>query len=205
MKTQCGECESQPCRTGGLVNEDFCPLHSYPDVFQAAEEIYRTDPGTEKLARNADLVEHKGYIQWPRLKEIIEFSKNMGYRRLVVAFCPDLWFEAKKTVAILQKQGFDLKSVVCRMPSAEIDRTDAPRPYDLSCFADNSQTAAPDLIIMLGLCIAAEAAFSNEKSIPKTVFIARDRVTYNNPAVRIYRSRSWRGWSVDHYLSKKTD
>lgn len=112
---QCVSCFQQLCVGGGFQEKNYCPKNVYPEVYVDAEAAYATDVETRNMARNAAIIESRGYIVWPRLKDIIEFAKAMKYARLTVFFCPDLWTEAKKTCRILAENGFTVSSRVCRV------------------------------------------------------------------------------------------
>ena len=111
---QCASCFQQLCVGGGFQKKNFCPKNVYPEVYVAAEAEYATDTETREMAKNAAIMESRGYIAWPRLKDIIEFAKAMKYARLTVFFCPDLWREAKRACRIFVENGFTVSSRVCR-------------------------------------------------------------------------------------------
>lgn len=104
------------------------------------------------MAKNAAIMESKGYIVWPRLKDIIEFAKAMKFVELAVIFCPDLWKETKRACRILVKNEFIVSSRVCRMSK------ESPKmPVDL---IDDIMNIGPDFVINCGLCFAQEAQLS---------------------------------------------
>jgi len=77
------------------------------DVLEKARKLYEK-PVERKLAANAGIVEATGYLQWPRLKDTIEFDKLMGYKKLGIAFCIGLQKEASILSKILEKYGFEV-------------------------------------------------------------------------------------------------
>jgi uncharacterized metal-binding protein len=59
----------------------------------------------------------------PRIQEVCEFAKRMGYEKLGLIFCVGLRKEAEITSKILKAQGFKVVSVVCkagRIPKEEL-------------------------------------------------------------------------------------
>jgi len=112
-KSHCGSCLDRVCISGGKMDTDYCPMNIHPEVFERAESIYKEDPQTRRMAKHAAMVETSGYIRWPRLRDIIAFSRWMDYQRLAVVFCPDLWSQAHKTVRILKEHAFSVSSRVC--------------------------------------------------------------------------------------------
>ena len=75
----------------------FCSTKLYPEAIEKAVAEY-AKPDIHQFARNASLQEAECYIDRaatphykfpvkPRVQEIIEFSRKMGYKKLGVAFC----------------------------------------------------------------------------------------------------------------------
>lgn len=190
---QCASCFQQLCVGGGFQKKNFCPKNVYPEVYVAAEAEYATDAETREMAKNAAIMESRGYIAWPRLKDIIEFAKAMKYARLTVFFCPDLWREAKRACRIFVENGFTVSSRVCR--------TCRESPLMPDGFIDDIMHTNPDFVINAGLCFAQEAQIS-KNDIPATTFIARDGALNNYPAAAIYCSDYWKDWAEDVYRKK---
>jgi uncharacterized metal-binding protein len=61
----------------------------------------------QEMAYHAALVEAEGYGRWPRIREIGEFSKRVGFRRLGIAHCPDTLREAQLAGSYLATRGLD--------------------------------------------------------------------------------------------------
>jgi len=191
---QCASCFQQLCVGGGFQKKNFCPRNVYPEVYVEAEAAYADDVETRNMAKNAAIMESRGYIAWPRLKDIIEFAKAMEYTRLTVFFCPDLWKEAKRACRILVENGYTVSSQVCR-----VSQGSPQMPGD---FIGDIIRTKPDFVINAGLCLAQEAQISKIKNIPSTTFIARDGALNNYPALAIYRSNYWKDWAEDVYRKK---
>ena len=191
---QCASCFQQLCVGGGFQEKNFCPKNVYPEVYAAAEAEYAADAETREMAKNAAIMESKGYIVWPRLKDIIEFAKAMKYARLTVFFCPDLWREAKRACRIFSENEFIVSSRVCKACKEN------PRvPAD---FIDDIMETKPDFVINAGVCLAMEAQISKFQNLPATTFIARDSALNNYPAAAIYCSSYWKDWAEDVYRKK---
>lgn len=193
-ETQCASCFQQLCVGGGFQKKPFCPTNIYPEVYPVATAAYDEDAETRKMARNAAITEARGYIAWPRLKDIIEFARAMEYARLTVFFCPDLWKEAKRACRILVENGFTVSSRVCRLSASP-----PQMPADL---IDDIMQTKPDFIINAGLCFAQEAQISTIQNLPATTFIAKDGALNNYPAAAIYCSDDWKDWAEDVYRKK---
>jgi uncharacterized metal-binding protein len=191
---QCSSCFKQLCVGGGSQEEDFCPVSRYPEIFDEAKRTYAEDSQTRLMAKTAAMMESKGYIVWPRLKDVIEFSKNMKCEKMAVLFCPDLWKETKKACTIFSEHGFGVSSRVCG-----IGKSNPQTPDE---FMSEINDGNPDIIINAGLCIPFEAQVLRLSKVPVSTFIARDKKLNNYPALAVYSSDEWRDWSKEVYREK---
>ena len=69
---QCASCFQQKCVGNSKQETDYCPINTRPDIYEQAEEVYRQDAETRRMSRESGIVESKGYMVFPRLKDIIE-------------------------------------------------------------------------------------------------------------------------------------
>lgn len=195
MKTaQCASCFEQLCVGGGKQGKDFCPVRLYPETYKEAKRIYTEDRETRLMAKNAAVMESRGYIVWPRLKDIIEFSRSMNFREIAVLFCPDLWREAQKTCSILSENGFTVASRVCGIGKSN--------PQGPDEYAGEVNALSFDLVVNGGLCLPFETRVVNLLTNPVSTFIARDGKLNNHPASAVYFSDKWRDWAKEVYCDK---
>ncbi len=188
---QCVSCFHQLCVGNSNQDTEQCPMNTRPQIYRDAREVYRSDPQTRRMSRESGIVESRGYMVWPRLKDIIEYSRGMGFEEVCLLFCPDVWREAKKTGRILEEQGFSVRSRVCGVGKST--------PQSPEAFAKELDASAPDVVINAGLCVAFEAEVSKASSSPLTSFIARDKPLKNYPASAIYTSSKWRDFAKEVY------
>lgn len=191
---QCASCFEQLCVGGTKQTKDYCPAHLYPEVYEDAKRIYTEDTETRFMAKNAAVMESRGYIVWPRLKDIIEFSKSMKCNKIAVPFCPDMWREAKKTCRILSENGFTVASRVCG-----IGKSNPQTPDE---YAAELNALSPDIVVNSGLCAPFESRVVELSNVPITTFIARDKKLNNYPALSVYLSDKWRDWAKEVYRDK---
>jgi len=141
----------------------------------------------------------------PRIQEICEFARKMGYTRLGLVFCIGLYREAEVVARILQNQGFETVSVVCKVgsiPKEEIGVKDSEKifigQYESMCNpilqAGIVNEAKTDFNILLGLCVGHDSLFFKYAEAPATVLAVKDRVTGHNPVASIYLSRNYYSW-----------
>ena len=132
---ECAECAAKKrvCALPEGGAPGSCPTISHTVAIDSAVAEY-ADPDTKEFARMASIQEGECYINRhdqpyvrhpvkPRVQEIVEFAKKMGYRKVGIAFCSGLHGEARALSAILHAQGFQVASVACkvgRIPKEQI-------------------------------------------------------------------------------------
>jgi uncharacterized metal-binding protein len=138
----------------------------------------------------------------PRIQEIIEFARKMDFRRLGIVFCEGLRREAAAVAGILEKQGFEVVSAVCKVGGVlkeEIGLRDEEKieigteetmchPIAQAVVMNHSET---ELNILIGLCVGHDALFFKHAKAYTTVLAAKDRVTGHNPLAAIYTLGSY--------------
>ena len=176
-------------------------MQSYAQVYEEAGHAYQGADG--HLACLAAKVEAAGYGVWPRLREIMEFSRMAGFTRLGLAFCVGLRREALQVTKILEDNGLTVISVICKTgakPKEELGLRDDekvhPGQFEAMCNpiaqAMLLNTEKPDLNILLGLCVGHDTLFIKYSDAPITVLAVKDRVTGHNPLAAIYASHYFR-------------
>jgi uncharacterized metal-binding protein len=127
------------------------------------------------IAYGASLVEAEGYCRWSRLREIAEFSKKMGIRRLGIAYCKDMGREAQLTGDRLSN--FDLDIIL---------------PIEGDCDpqgqADHFQEEGTELNVLCGLCVGHDSIFIRSSRAPVTSLVVRDTRLQHNPVASLYTS-----------------
>ena len=176
MAVHCAACGSLVCRGGNRENgPEPCPMHG---DFPALGDLYR-DPVSLELLRNAALVEARGYGRWNRLREILELSHLMGFRKLGLACETDMIPVAERVSELLAASGLE---PVLPPPQERGDPLIQARFF---------RRAPTDLNVVAGLSVAAEALFLKASEAPTTVLVARDQRLGHNSAAALYLSRSY--------------
>ncbi|AGK60894.1 Uncharacterized metal-binding protein conserved in archaea [Archaeoglobus sulfaticallidus PM70-1] len=195
----CAKCDSYACYFGGKRPEN-CPM-DLMDVYDEALAQY--DGFEREIAVNAGKVEAEGYLNWCRIKEIAEFAKRCGFRKLGLAFCIGLRREARETVSILEKYGFEVFSVVCKTGAIDkevigLKREDkiSKKDFEAMCNpiaqAEILNRLETDLNIILGLCVGHDTLFIMHSKAPVTCFAVKDRVLAHNPLGAVYARHYFR-------------
>ncbi len=209
--TKCAIAE-KICRSESGKGPVWCPTKKESESLNEAFEEYG-DEDVKQFARMACIQEGSCYVRRDakpfvviptksRLEELIEFSKRMGYKRLGMAFCGGLTYEASILSEILEKQGFEVVAVSCKVggvPKERIGVRDEEKvrigQFESMCNpitqAKILNKAKTDFNIMLGLCIGHDSLFLKYIKGLTTVFAVKDRVTGHNPMATLYTSRSY--------------
>jgi uncharacterized metal-binding protein len=215
MKTrpECAKCGKIACYIGSLeATPDNCPMRTETEAIERATEKYG-DPQTKEFARLASVQEFEGYMNLPegktprnpRVEEVVQFARKIGYKRLGIAFCIGLRREARTMTEILENRGFEVVSVCCKAGGAlkeDIGVTAeqkivGPNIPEAMCNpiaqAEILNAEETDFNIAIGLCVGHDSLFFKHADAPTTVLIAKDRVFGHNPAVGLYLADSYYG------------
>ena len=197
----CASCTIEACRSGQLDKlPKNCPMRD-PAFFDSVLEEYFQPENHDFFVASA-ATEAIGYCRWPRLREVVEFSRRMGYTRLGLAFCAGLHREAEVVDRVLRRNGFQVASVICKTGSIPKDQVGVPpeyrvRPgtYEVMCNpiaqAELLNRAETQFNICLGLCVGHDSLFYRYSQAPVTTLVAKDRATGNNPVAAIYCADSY--------------
>ena len=212
----CASCDipinKRVCIIEDGVGSKGCPTLTREQILREAQKEYE-DPEVREFARQASIQEAEGYTVWdqhpdiklpikPRIVEICEFAKKMGYKRLGLAFCGGLRKEVKIVEEILEAHEFEVVSVICkagRTPKKAIGIRDEETVFK---GADESMCnpiyqaklfnhEKTQFNILVGLCVGHDSLFFKYAEAPTTVLAAKDRVTGHNPLVAVYLHDSY--------------
>ena len=196
--SNCAYCTVQACYKGEFEHlPGFCPMKNLADVVeQAREEMFNNEISRE-LATRASMVEAEGYMRWPRLREIMEYSRKLGIKRIGIAFCIGLRREANYASQALENAGFEVYSVCCKVGG--INKLDLGIPKEFTLRKGDYEAICnpigqamilnaleTELNVVIGLCVGHDSLFYRYSKAPVVTLIAKDRVTRHNPAAVLY-------------------
>jgi uncharacterized metal-binding protein len=218
LSAKCAKCPGTVCTPSIKTNEefildkapDFCPMKQKPEILEKALHEY-DKPDVKEFARLSSIQEFECYenlpegrrTKNPRILELIEFANKCGYKKLGIAFCVGLAYEARLLTEILENKGFEVVSVRCKVgaiPKEKIgirpeEKIAGPEKWESMCNpiaqAEVLNSENVDLAIMLGLCIGHDTLFIKYCRAPMTVIAVKDRVTGHNPLAALYLSNSY--------------
>ncbi len=209
----CARCPRPVCNsTAPEEGPANCPRHVMPDVIKKATEQCFS-PEFRDFALQASRQEGSGYLRLPhapdgpspvksRLEEIMEFAGRMGYRRLGVAYCGGVQFEASLLVPIIENRGFEVVSVQCKcgsVPKEQLGLEDSekvsPGSFEAMCHpiaqAEILNAHQTEFNILVCLCVGHDSLFLKHSQALCTVLAAKDRVYGHAPLMAVYQSKSY--------------
>ena len=195
----CVDCGTQNCKYKDRTFPDFCPTtHLKEEVRLWAAERYSEGNNRQIMIASAE-VEYEGYCRWTRVQEIMEFAQKINARRIGIANCIGLINEARIFARILQANGFEAYSVICKVAGqakssvgipAECENIGAAmcNPILQARLLNEAKT---DLNVVIGLCVGHDSLFYRYSDAYVTTLVTKDRVTGNNPAAALYTAQSY--------------
>ncbi len=215
-KPHCAKCgvpdQEKICLTSKGRGPEFCPTLYNREAWEEAKKLL-SDSDIREFARQASIQEAECYINRdkkpfvahpvkPRLQEIIEFAGKMKYKRLGFVFCDGLRREAASVTRVLENQGFEVVSVVCKVggvPKEEIGISQEQKiqigEEETMCNplaqAEVLNRASTDFNILMGLCVGHDSLFLKHAEAYTTVLAVKDRVLGHNPLAAVYTLGSY--------------
>lgn len=195
----CKECRAYLCheKPGGKLPAD-CPGADQPLQAEALARS-RQEPDYS-LLRAAAQVEAEGYCRWTRLEETMDFARKLGLNKLGIAFCYGLRKEATLLRGVLEKNGFEVVTAICKNGGIAKSALDLSRDFQIRVDEEHETMCNPigqalvlnqaktGLNIVVGLCVGHDSVFLRHSEAPATVLIVKDRVLCHNPVGALYQA-----------------
>lgn len=201
MYYTCGSCTVHGCQSGDFEKlPKNCPIRNTP-LMEAAFAKY-SEEENHKFYLESSKIEATGYGRWPRVREITEFCKAMGYQKLGVAFCGGLKEEGRIACEIFRAHGFTVVSAICKaggVPKEQVGLGEEdkvhPGQFEPMCnpiaqamLLNEQQT---EFNIVIGLCVGHDSLFYKYAQAPTTTLVTKDRALAHNPAGALYCAHSY--------------
>ena len=198
----CAKCFQRGCTKQDMTKTlPDCPSKD-EQMKEQAKQLYN-EPANRRIAYCAALTEAGGYCQDTRLVEIIKFLHRGGYHKIGIAFCTGLFKETQEVDNILEYNGFEVVSIICKNGSITKDflgitdeqavrgscKTETMcNPIGQALFLNQQKT---DFNLMLGLCVGHDTLFIKYSDAPITALAVKDRVTGHNPLAPVYLAQGY--------------
>ena len=207
MNVSCMECEIYKCRYPGVKEPwpEKCPRKHYAGILKNTMEKHRRDPHVRKVNVACEETMRRGYdpgesvYTWPRVRELIEYARVLGYKKIGIAGCIGLIDESKTLGKILTDAGFQVSLVNCmaggitRSSVGLKERKEASSPFVCNPLfqAEVLNKVDTDLNVMVGLCLGHDILFIKNSKADVTPLIVKDRITGHNPVAALYTSKTY--------------
>ncbi len=210
--SSCANCffDDKLCKSINGRGLNDCPTKENKKEIEAAMIKYEQNE-YKRFSREAARQEGAGYNHdadgeeyacKTRLQETVEFCRRMNYKKLGLVFCLGLQREASILNGILESNGFEVTSVVCKVGNTskedfgiEKESKINPEKYESMCNpigqAEICNAEHTEFNIVLGLCVGHDSLFLKNSSALCTVFAVKDRALAHNPLGAIYTSHSY--------------
>lgn len=211
QRTECARCSKIVCESAKTEPAlPACPITRKPEVLEEGlAKSLRAD--LKEFACQAAIQQFDSSLCLPegriprntRIEETIQFAKKMHYKRLGLAFCSALRNESMLVDRILQRHGFEVVSVCCKVGRVSKDvigikdqyKLGAPGSYEVMCNpvtqAEIMNDEGTEFNIVIGLCVGHDSLFLKHADAMSTVLIAKDKVLGHNPAAALRLSGSY--------------
>ncbi|HIW77012.1 MULTISPECIES: DUF1847 domain-containing protein [Gordonibacter] len=133
-----------------------------------------------------------------RVQETMEFAHRIGAHRIGIATCTMLVEESRTLRKLLERAGFEVFGIACKVESNHRDDLDLVledgkrgavlcNPLMQARLLEEEHT---DLNIVMGLCVGHDTLFYRYSHAPVTTLVTKDHITGNNACAGLYASKS---------------
>jgi len=212
IEPKCAQCKTKLCIVGvkdESLLPSYCPILNHKDLIVEVKEKYKDKELNnffqhaamrEKECYDGKAIREEGRIVplRPRIREIAEFAKKIGAKKIGLAFCSGLVDEARRVNTILEKHDLEICSAICSCGA--LDKTDVglteehkiqdPKEYEATCNpllqAELLNKAGTDFNVIVGLCVGHDMLFTKYSKAPVTTLIVKDRLLGHNPVISLF-------------------
>jgi uncharacterized metal-binding protein len=182
----CDVCTTYTCYKDDTMDNApaFCVTKNNNEVLKETFSRYKSGVNNV-VAKAVYRVSRKSNRRWTRIRVTIEFAKEIKAKKIGVAFCIGLRYEAKKLCEILRAHDFQVVSVCCQVGGSRRLEGEVTETGPLLCNplaqVEILNRAKTDLNITVGLCVGDDALFMKYSDALATTLISKDKVLCHNP------------------------
>ncbi len=175
VEVHCLQCAEKACMEGKA-----CPLAPF-----AAVPIM--EPLKLQMAEVAADVSAAEGPKLCRVAEVVHFALGMGYKRIGVAFCVEMFQEAEILCGVLSRF-FEVVPVCCRIGAAPPGEAAGERGSccNVAGQAEVLNRRNTHLNVMVGLCVGCDILFAGKSAAPATTLFVKDKSLANNPVGALF-------------------
>ena len=186
---KCALCKVRACENEMNNAPSGCP--GLGEISEA-NEGYLCDENYELSRVSSVVAAQSGKT---RIEEIMEFSRQNGFKKIGLVFCTSMSAEAEIIDKIFSHNGFQTESVLCKVGSLSkeligLEKTKMPMCNPIAQ-ADVLNKIETDLNVIVGLCVGHDILFTKYSKAPVTVLAVKDRVLAHNPLGAVYLANTF--------------
>ena len=178
---KCATCANKECYGG---------KDCVGDAERIKEKILASDD--YELWEKASRIESEHYMELNRLEETIRLARDMGFKKVGIAFCVGLAREAEVLHKILSRD-FQVISVCCKVCGINKEELGTSSivegRYEAICNpfaqAELLDGEGSEMNVIVGLCVGHDMLFTKHSKAPVTTLVTKDRVLGHNPVVSL--------------------
>ncbi len=179
VKMDCTKCNTKSCRT-----TESC--HSQKFDADGLIQKYRLPDNQKIVQAAANLVNNGRAGTLSRLQEVIEFSKEMNFQRIGIAYCYGMEIDAALVAQIFRESGFKTYPVSCTtggFKQSEVNLESENHKVSCNPLAQAEQINSEnvDFTLTMGLCLGHDIIFQKQIKSYTTTLVVKDRVHNNDP------------------------
>lgn len=195
----CVDCSVLNCEKQNTMYPSFCLTTKLTEAdLESIRTLYR-EPENQKISAVSAGIESDFYGRYTRVEEIMEFARQMEYRKIGIACCAGFIRESRVFADILRRHGFDVCSAVCKVGAFPKSSVGVPKdkqktgpimcnPILQATILNREHT---DLNVVIGLCVGHDSLFYRYAERITTTLVTKDRVLAHNPCAALYQSKSY--------------
>lgn len=181
----CIKCTVKSCRITESCKSQKFDSNQLMEVYHEAEN--------QKIVQAAALLVDQGRAgTLSRMQEVIEFSKEMKFTKIGLAYCYGMESLATNVAIIFRENGFKVVPVSCTtggFRQDEVNKNSSNNKVSCNPVAQAEQLnhEAVDLTLAIGLCLGHDMLFQKQINSLVSTLIVKDRVYSHNPLESIQK------------------
>lgn len=195
----CIDCGTGNCDKGDKTYPSFCLTTNLKESLLEESKALYAEEENKHIAQMSAKVEAEYYCKMTRIEEIVQFAKEMGFKKLGIATCVGLLGESRTAAKIFRSHGLEVYGAACKVGAQEkssigIDRKceevgkNMCNPILQAKVLNDAKT---DLNVVVGLCVGHDSLFYKYSDALVTTLVTKDRVLGHNPAVALYHANTY--------------
>ncbi len=193
----CLNCAGEACEYETGENPPQCVQGLVTDEMHAEVHDRYRDPENHRIMKAAIMTSER-CSNLTRVQETIEFAYRLGARKIGIATCTMLVEESRTLRKLLERAGFQVFGVACKVESNHRDDLDLVledgKRGSVLCNpimqARLLEQAGTDLNVVMGLCVGHDTLFYKHSHAPTTTLVTKDHITGNNACAGLYASKT---------------